>query len=95
MGLYGVEWSRKAHRSLGKMNGGQYCQILEDRMEESFDKLEMEEDECYFQQDNDPKHTSKQAAHVKQKRWPDWGLNPGPSRHIPDALTTELSGLTN
>ena len=33
------------------------------------------------------------ASHVKQKRWPDWGLNPGPSRHIPDALTTELSGL--
>ena len=33
--------------------------------------------------------------HVKQKRQPDWGLNPGPSRHIPDALTTELSGLTN
>ena len=32
-------------------------------------------------------------VHVKQKRWPDWGLNPGPSRHIPDALTTELSGL--
>ena len=32
---------------------------------------------------------------VKQKRQPDWGLNPGPSRHIPDALTTELSGLTN
>ena len=30
---------------------------------------------------------------VKQKRWPDWGLNPGPSRHILDALTTELSGL--
>ena len=33
------------------------------------------------------------ARFVKQKRWPDWGLNPGPSRHIPDALTTELSGL--
>ena len=30
---------------------------------------------------------------IKQKRWPDWGLNPGPSRHIPDALTTELLGL--
>ena len=30
---------------------------------------------------------------VKQKIWPDWGLNPGPSRHIPDAPTTELSGL--
>jgi hypothetical protein len=31
---------------------------------------------------------------VKQKRQPDRGLNPGPSKHIPDALTTELSGLT-
>ena len=30
---------------------------------------------------------------VKQKRWPDWGLNPGPSKHIPDALTTKLLGL--
>ena len=41
-----------------KMNAEQYCEILEDGMEESFEKLEMEE-ECYFQQDNDPKHTSK------------------------------------
>ena len=30
---------------------------------------------------------------VKQRKWPDWGLSPGPSRHIPNALTTELSGL--
>ena len=44
----------------GKMNAEQYCEILEDGMEESFEKLEMEE-ECYFQQNNDPKHTSKQA----------------------------------
>ena len=33
-------------------------------------------------------------GNVKQKRQPDWELNPGPSRHIPDALTTELAGLT-
>ena len=43
----------------GKMNAEKYCEILEDVMEERFDKLEMEEEECYFQQDNDPKHTSK------------------------------------
>ena len=43
------------------MNAEQYCEILEEGMEESFEKLEMEEEECYFQQDNDPKHTSKQA----------------------------------
>ena len=40
------------------MNAEQYCEILEDGMVESFEKLDMEEDECYFQQDNDPKHTS-------------------------------------
>ena len=43
----------------GKINSEQYCEILEDGMEESFEKLEMEEEEHYFQQDNDPKHTSK------------------------------------
>ena len=42
------------------MNAEQYCAILEDGMVESFEKLEMEE-ERIFQQDNDPKHTSKRA----------------------------------
>ena len=32
----------------GKMNAEQYCKILEDGMEESFEKLEMEEEEHYF-----------------------------------------------
>jgi len=45
----------------GRMNAEQYCQILEDGMVESFEKLEMEEEERIFQQDNDPKHTSKRA----------------------------------
>ena len=51
------------------MNAEQYCEILEDGMEESFEKLEMEEEGCYFQQDNDPKHTSKQAKKkvIRQK----------------------------
>ena len=46
----------------GKMNAEQYCEILEDGMVESFEKLDMEEDERYFQQDNDPKHTSQRAT---------------------------------
>ena len=42
-----------------KINAEQYCEILEDGIEESFEKLEMKEEEHYFQQNNDPKHTSK------------------------------------
>jgi hypothetical protein len=41
----------------GKMDADQYCQILDKSVVESFEKLEMEEDKQYFQQDNDPKHT--------------------------------------
>ena len=44
------------------MNADQYCQILSDGVVESFEKLEMEEGEWYFQQDNDPKHTSWKAT---------------------------------
>ena len=45
----------------GKMNAKQYCEILEDGVDESFEALGMEEGKQYFQQDNDSKHTSKQA----------------------------------
>ena len=48
----------------GKMDAEQYCEILEDGLVKSFETLEMEEGSCYFQQDNDPKHTSK-----KPKKW--------------------------
>ena len=37
------------------MDAEQYCEILEDGLVESFETLEMEEGERYFQQDNDPK----------------------------------------
>jgi hypothetical protein len=46
----------------GIMDAIQYCDILDGGVEESFEKLEMEEDERIFQQDNDPKHTSKRAT---------------------------------
>jgi hypothetical protein len=48
----------------GRMDAEQYCEILEQGVMESFEKLEMEEGARYFQHDNDPKHTSKKA-----KKW--------------------------
>ena len=46
----------------GKIDAVQYCEILEDGVVESFEKLEVAEEERIFQQDNDPKHTSKKAT---------------------------------
>ena len=48
----------------GMINGEQYWEILEYSMVESFEALEIEKEVQYFQQDNDLKHTSKQA-----KKW--------------------------
>ena len=44
------------------MNAAQYCEILDEEVVESFEKLEMEEKEQYFQQDNNLKHISQQAT---------------------------------
>src|SRR5882762_194679 len=48
----------------GIMNAEQHCDILDEGVVESFEKLEMLEGERMFQQDNDPKHTSK-----KETKW--------------------------
>ena len=46
----------------GKMDAKQYCEILDEGVVESSEKLNMEEKKRYFQQDNDLKHTSKLAT---------------------------------
>ena len=46
----------------GIMDAVQYCEILDGGIVESFEMLEMNEGQRYFQQDNDPKHTSKKAT---------------------------------
>jgi hypothetical protein len=46
---------------VGKMNADQYCEILDEGVMESFEKLEIKEGKRIFQQNNDPKHTSKKG----------------------------------
>ena len=80
----------------GKMNAEKYCEILEDVMEERFEKLEMEEEECYFQQDNDPKHTSKwekqwfSDKNIEVLEWSAQSLDLNPIEHLWHHLKSQL-----
>ena len=62
LGLDGMGWNGVLTEVEGKMDVKQYVEILDGEVLDSLEKLELDRETFYFQQDNDPKHTSKLAS---------------------------------
>lgn len=54
-------WTGRLHRVKGTMNASQYCNILTESLLGSLADRNMHPESIVFQQDNDPKHTSRKA----------------------------------
>ena len=81
----------------GKMNADQYVSILEDHMLPSLKDSGISGEEVIFQQDNDPKHTSKKAKkwmednNITLLDWPAQSPDISPIEHQWVHLKRELS----
>ncbi|KAI0781424.1 hypothetical protein BD413DRAFT_621559 [Trametes elegans] len=70
-GCFGWKGTGHSYRIDGKMDADLYVDIIEDKLQNSLDHWDFSVDDVTFQQDNDPKHTSKKIKYCfkENKSW--------------------------